>query len=236
MRDLGPGQVLVLMRFGIAAQEAWFRDVIAPVVESFGTCVRMTMPLDDWQSDVHRAIERADAVIMELSQHEGNISRHVLWEVNQMWRSFIDERLDRGSRAKMLFMVSGLEHVRSQNPRPGFVYSSEVGPDWIANMPKSARRWEIFRGFRSVVTTRRTRRAGRKSPRGSATTSPVVQSIPAPITDADVVARAETLLETAPPNETVWVRAIAARNFEECGALAREGAPPMAHGHSWATC
>ena len=140
VRDLGPGQVLVLMRFGIAAQEAWFRDVISPVVESFGTCVRMTMPLDDWQSDVHRAIERADAVIMELSQHEGNISRHVLWEVNQMWRSFIDERLDRGSRAKMLFMASGLEHVRSQNPCPGFVYSSEVGPNWIANMPKSARR------------------------------------------------------------------------------------------------
>lgn len=195
--------------------------MIEPLVTEFGECVRMDMVLDDWQSDVARAIGRADAVVTDLSHElQGDLSRNVVWEINRLWQTALGSRSNFVPEDKLLFLARNLDHVKSTNPRPDFVYSSEVASDWIANMPKTARNWESLQGFQI-------RRYDPTTPDGRSDVAswlrerlaPLVQAVPAPITDRQVVNKAEEALAYADELESKWLRAIADREFAECDEL-----------------
>lgn len=219
---VGPGNVLILMKFGIEAYEQWFRDVLQPIVENLGTCVRIEGALEDWQSDVTRAIDRADAVIVDLSHDlTKEFSQNVLWELNRLWQSSrLEDR--KGMRKKMIFISRGLGSISSIHPQREFIYSSEVDKTWIPNLPTSSLKVEELLGFEV-----RRYDPGDKASRDALVTwlekrlAPLVQNIPGPVTDSELRTCAEKLLrDTSDPFEAKWLTAISERDFKTCDELA----------------
>jgi hypothetical protein len=228
--EVGPGTVLVLMKFGIEAYEQWYGEVLRPLAEKLGTCVRIEGALEDWQSQVTRAIDRADAVIVDLSHDlTQQFSRNVLWELNRLWQSFKSEEETGVRREKIIFIARGLESISSQNPQRDFVYASEVNKNWIPNLPTSAMNVEELFGFE----IRRYDPADETS-RGALTAwlenqlTPLVQNIPSPLTDSELRRRAEDLRHDRRSSlETKWLIAISERDFQTCRELEDDQEVPL---------
>lgn len=228
--ELGPGDVLVLMRFRIPALDQWYQTALRPLINGLGKCVRMDGALEDWQSEVVRAIDRADAVLVDLSHDRATpISPNVLWELNQLWNRSLTEHPDGIVRKKMVFVARGLEDVRSCHPRREFVFSSEVGKDWIAGLRTEASEIEELLGFEI-------RRYDPQDPSSRDTflswlrerLAPLVQNVSARLTDSELQRRVDEFrrpgLDKA---EAQWLTPISRRDFATCARLARgQSAPP----------
>ena len=64
-----------------------------------------------------------------------------------MWQSFYGVHPDFVKRKKLILIARGLENIKSHHPNSDFVFHSEIGKDWINNMPKVASNIEDLLGF-----------------------------------------------------------------------------------------
>jgi hypothetical protein len=228
--EIGPSNVLILMKFGVEKYEQWYKEVLQPLVEKLGTCFRMEGALEDWQSDVTRAIDRADAIIVDLSHDLINqFSRNVLWELNRLWQSFRTDHPDGVMRKKMVFVARGLGDIASQHPQNEYIYSSEIGENWIADMPTSASNIEDLLGFeiRRYEPTDKVNLDMFKKWLEERL-SPLVQNIPAPITDSELRQKTNEFHHAGMDTlESRWLRAISERDFKVCDELADSQDVPL---------
>jgi len=228
--ELGPHNVLVLMKFGVTEYDKWYQEKLRPVVDRLGKCIRMDAALEDWQSEVTRGINRADAVIVDLS-HDlvDDFSKNVLWELNRLWQAFRSEHPDGVLRKKMIFISRGLESINSRHPDSQFVYSSEIDREMIFDMPTSASNLEDLLGFE----------IRRYDPTDTKECTiflkclekrlmPLVQNIPAPLSDSELSRQIEELKGSSSGiSESEWLDAISERDFDACLKLSHSDEVPM---------
>ena len=145
----GPGTVLVLMKFGIEKYESWYKDVIKPTVSKFGNCVRLTMDLVDWQSTMVRAVKHSDVVLVDLSHDlTDSLSENILWELNNLWLQFKEDRDYPYSDDRILFFARGLENIKSKYADFDEIYIRELNVDWLKSLPNSGRSIDDILGFK----------------------------------------------------------------------------------------
>ncbi len=182
--DPRPGSVLVLMKFKVPVYEAWFREVVEPVVSARGRCLRIDQPLADWRTEMRRHFERADATVVDLSYDAlGEISPHVLWELTEILKS---PRLKGQGRSKVLCGGRGLDHVRSREADPAFVWLKDVAPDWVP-LGKRNLDFEKLLGLR-IRRYRPGDPADRTAYQGwlRSGLEPWIQGVPAPVSDGEI--------------------------------------------------
>jgi hypothetical protein len=220
----GPGKVLVLMKFGVPAYESWFEDVVRPTVETYGECIQLREPMEEWRSEMRFAFERADAVLVDLSYDlAASLSPNVIWELTTIYRAVADER---HRREKVLCFARGLEHVKSRGTDDHVVYSTDVDPNWLPPTvsPRGSKSLDVedvlglqIRRYDSHNQEDRAEFVAWLSSR----LAPWVQGVGAPVTDEELRAQALALANSSGANPFVasWARAIADRDLTACSKL-----------------
>jgi hypothetical protein len=246
----GPGFVLVLMSFE-PEYEQFFLDVVKPTVENVAgrenCCIRLNEPMNEWRTEMRRALARADAVLADVSHdaHSG-LSINVIWELGELYNEMTKSGDTGLRRDRILCFARGLDHV-SSHTEDEFVYSADVNEPWFPLVERSMN-LDDLRGLKIY----RYRPADRDSIYGlqswlSSSLSPWVQGIAAPVTDDEIyhnamriaelafkVAPAVWIADTSRYRELskvdfsrvtvldqakLWLLAIAERNFHACGIL-----------------
>lgn len=224
----GPGTVLVLMKFNIPAYEGFFATTIEPLVQQFvperEMCVRITKGMDEWRTEMRRVLERADAVLVDVSHDlTVGLSPNVIWELTQLYREMIDRKL---KRSRVLCFCRGLGDGPARDD-PNFLYSADMNPAWVPLVGRSTNVDDLL-GLR----IRKYDPADRGSVAGlcewiGEALSVWVQGVPAPITDEDLRGRAADMLRRSKGDAAgaAWIRAIRDQDVGRCAKLARAGPP-----------
>jgi hypothetical protein len=151
------------------------------------------------------------------------ISPNLLWEINQLWNRLLAEHPDGNVRRKMVFASRGLEGVRSCHPQREFVFSSEVGKDWIVGLPTEATNIEDLLGFEI-------RRYDPQDPSGRDTflswlrnrLKPLVQNVPARLTESELQRRVSEFDRSGLDKiQAQCLTAISQRDFASYARLSR---------------
>lgn len=188
----GPGTVLVLMKFGVGPYEEWYEGVVRPVVEGRDQrrCIRLGGELNEWRTEMRYTLDRADAVLMDLSHDlTDGLSPHVIWELTQVYKTALKRHGEgrRLPRERMLCFARGLSHVQSRDPDGGdYVYTSDINPGWVPTVSRSLRVEDLL-GMR-------VRRYDPDSKAGvrqfqdwlRSALDPWVQGVPAPLQDSEL--------------------------------------------------
>ena len=221
----GPGTILVLMKFDVPEYESWFSTVIEPVVRQYGKCIRITKGLNEWRTEMRRALKRADAVLVDVSHDRTDgLSVNIVWELTQLQREAKKLKRDR-----MLCFGRGLEEVPSRYGDPRFLWSSEVNPAWVPLEERSLNIEDLL-GFQI-------RKYNPSDPASvqsfcewlTENLSVWVQGVPAPLTDDALRQRALDMMKQHNYEELgeKWLQAIADRDVNRCWKLASSHPPPV---------
>jgi hypothetical protein len=219
----GPGTVLLLMKFNVPEYESWFSTVIEPVVRQHGKCIRIAKGLDEWRTEMRRAMHRADAVLVDVSHDlTDGLSVNVIWELTQLHREAKRLKKDR-----MLCFGRGLEAVPSRYDDPQFVWSNEVNRAWVPPVQRSLNIEDLL-GFR----------IRKYSPSDPASVqsfcewltenlSVWVQGVTPPLTDDALRQRALTMLKQNEHDDfgEKWLQAIADQDVKGCWKLVKTHPP-----------
>lgn len=228
--DIGPGCVLILMKFGMPQYERWYEQVVCPVVKRYGTPIRLTMELADWQSTLAISARNADVVVVDLSYDlRVGVSPNVLWEVNTIWNNLWRKNYGNSYQTeRLLFYSRYLDSIHSISGDDNFVYATELPHDMLADVPDSGHTVEELIGFKI--------RKLREDDADAATSfqnwldaelRPWVQTVRPPESFLNLRRTAQECVDKSEAGsiERRWWTAILNRDFGVCSDLLASGEP-----------